>query len=99
MVTPLGRGVETTWRRLIGGESGIRGLTPDDLKMSSFDEETKLYTFDQLSSKVAAFVPYGSNTGEFDEGLWLNSKVSSLNFLSDVVCQIYSHVFKGNIML
>lgn len=75
MVTPLGRGVETTWRRLIGGECGIRGLTLDDLKMKSFDEETKLYTFNQLSSKVAAFVPYGSNPGEFDEGLWLNSKV------------------------
>lgn len=79
MVTPLGRGVETTWRRLVGGESGIRELTPDDLKMSSFDEETKLYTFDQLSSKVAAFVPYGTNPGQFDQALWLNSKVSSLN--------------------
>lgn len=76
MVTPLGRGVETTWKRLIGGECGIRGLTLDDLKMKSFDEETKLYTFDQLSSKVAAFVPYGSNPGEFDETVWLNSKVS-----------------------
>uniref|UniRef100_A0A0D3BDC9 3-oxoacyl-[acyl-carrier-protein] synthase, mitochondrial n=2 Tax=Brassica oleracea var. oleracea TaxID=109376 RepID=A0A0D3BDC9_BRAOL len=85
MVTPLGRGVETTWRRLIGGESGIRGLTPDDLKMSSFDEETKLYTFDQLSSKVAAFVPYGSNTGEFDEGLWLNSKAIA-KFIGYALC-------------
>ncbi|KAL0876248.1 hypothetical protein Bca101_025953 [Brassica carinata] len=74
MVTPLGRDVETTWRRLIGGDCGIRGLTPDDLKMNSFDDESKSYTFDQLSSKVAAFVPHGTNPGEFDEGLWLNSK-------------------------
>ncbi|KAL0886980.1 hypothetical protein Bca101_010963 [Brassica carinata] len=74
MVTPLGRGVETTWRRLIGGDCGIRGLTPNDLKMNSFDDEKKSYTFDQLSSKVAAFVPHGTNPGEFDEGLWLNSK-------------------------
>jgi 3-oxoacyl-[acyl-carrier-protein] synthase II len=85
MVTPLGRGVETTWRRLIDGECGIRGLTLDDLKMKSFDEETKLYTFDQLSSKVAAFVPYGSNPGEFDEALWLNSKAVA-NFIGYAVC-------------
>ncbi|KAL0724384.1 hypothetical protein Bca4012_038983 [Brassica carinata] len=75
MVTPLGRGVETTWRRLIGGDCGIRGLTHDDLKMNSFDDETKSYTIDQLSSKVASFVTHGTNPGEFDEGLWLNSKM------------------------
>ncbi|KAL0694678.1 hypothetical protein Bca4012_061858 [Brassica carinata] len=92
MVTPLGRDVETTWRRLIGGDCGIRGLTPDDLKMNSFDDESKSYTFDQLSSKVAAFVPHGTNPGEFDEGLWLNSKdrvtiktVKSLRHSGDLV--------------
>ncbi|XP_006297555.2 3-oxoacyl-[acyl-carrier-protein] synthase, mitochondrial [Capsella rubella] len=85
MVTPLGRGVETTWKRLIGGECGIRGLTLDDLKMKTFDEETKLYTFDQLPSKVAAFVPYGSNPGEFDQALWLNSKAVA-NFIGYALC-------------
>ncbi|CAN0920712.1 3-oxoacyl-[acyl-carrier-protein] synthase, mitochondrial [Linum grandiflorum] len=54
MVTPLGCGVETTWKRLIDGNCGIRQITPEDLKMGSFDEETKMRTFDQLTSKVAA---------------------------------------------
>ncbi|KAJ6686842.1 POLYKETIDE SYNTHASE-RELATED [Salix purpurea] len=42
--------------------------------MSSFDRETQLYTFDQLTSKVAAVVPRGTKTGEFNANLWLNSK-------------------------
>lgn len=41
---------------------------------SSFDRETQLYTFDQLTSKVAAVVPCGTKTGEFNADLWLNSK-------------------------
>ncbi|KAJ4848465.1 hypothetical protein Tsubulata_032224 [Turnera subulata] len=74
MVTPLGCGVETTWSRLVEGKCGIRAITPEDLKMSSFDQETVLYTFDQLTSKVAAVVPCGDGAGEFNEELWLNSK-------------------------
>lgn len=75
MVTPLGCGVPTTWKRLIEGECGVRAITPEDLKMnSSFDRETQLYTFDQLTSKVAAVVPCGTKTGEFNADLWLNSK-------------------------
>lgn len=75
MVTPLGCGVQTTWKRLIEGECGVRAITPEDLKMnSSFDRETQLYTFDQLTSKVAAVVPCGTKTGEFNADLWLNSK-------------------------
>lgn len=75
MVTPLGCGVQTTWKRLIEGECGVRAITPEDLKMnSSFDRETQLYTFDQLTSKVAAVVPCGAKTGEFNADLWLNSK-------------------------
>ncbi|KAJ6390244.1 hypothetical protein OIU77_024462 [Salix suchowensis] len=74
MVTPLGCGVQTTWKRLIEGECGVRAITPEDLKMSSFDRETQLYTFDQLTSKVAAVVPSGTKTGEFNANLWLNSK-------------------------
>ncbi|KAL3820003.1 hypothetical protein ACJIZ3_005908 [Penstemon smallii] len=74
MVTPLGCGVESTWKRLIEGECGIRTITPEDLKMNGFDRETQLHTFDQLTSKVAATVPSGANPGEFNEDLWLNSK-------------------------
>ncbi|KAG2322897.1 hypothetical protein Bca52824_016110 [Brassica carinata] len=43
------------------------------------------YTFDQLSSKVAAFVPHGTNPGEFDEGLWLNSKAIA-KFIGYALC-------------
>lgn len=75
MVTPLGCGVETTWNRLIKGESGIRALSIQDLKMSGFDQDTQLYTFDQLTSKVAAIVPCGTKPGEFNEPQWLDSKV------------------------
>ncbi|CAI9782585.1 unnamed protein product [Fraxinus pennsylvanica] len=74
MVTPLGSGVETTWKRLLEGECGIRSITVEDLKMNAFDMETQLRTFDQLTSKVAAVVPYGTNSHEFNEELWLNSK-------------------------
>ncbi|KAM7503699.1 hypothetical protein LguiB_002603 [Lonicera macranthoides] len=74
MVTPLGCGVETTWRRLIEGKCGVREISSEDLKMNSFDRDTQLHTFDQLSSKVAAVVPCGINPGEFNGDLWLNSK-------------------------
>lgn len=74
MVTPLGCGVEVTWKRLIEGECGIRALTLEDLKMNAFDRETQLHTFDQLTSRVAAIVPCGTNHGEFNEEVWLNSK-------------------------
>ncbi|XP_058107335.1 3-oxoacyl-[acyl-carrier-protein] synthase, mitochondrial isoform X4 [Magnolia sinica] len=74
MVTPLGCGVETTWRRLIDGRCGIRALTPGDLKMEGFDKETTLHTFEQLVSKVAAIVPSGTDEGEFNEEIWLRSK-------------------------
>ncbi|PIN11991.1 Beta-ketoacyl-[acyl-carrier-protein] synthase I [Handroanthus impetiginosus] len=74
MVTPLGCGVEVTWKRLIEGKSGIRAITIEDMKMNGFDRETQLHTLDQLTSKVAGVVPCGSNSGEFNEELWLNSK-------------------------
>ncbi|MCD7470461.1 hypothetical protein HAX54_010363 [Datura stramonium] len=88
MVTPLGCGVKTTWKRLIEGECGVRAISPDDLKMNVFDPEVKLYTFDQLTSKVAAIVPYGSSSGEFNEQLWLNSKEhrSIARFIGYALC-------------
>ena len=75
MVTPLGCGVETTWTHLIKGGCGIRALSIDDLKMHGFDRETQLHAFEQLTSKVAAIVPCGTKPGQFNEDLWLNSKV------------------------
>ncbi|KAF4352072.1 3-oxoacyl-[acyl-carrier-protein] synthase, mitochondrial [Cannabis sativa] len=74
MVTPLGCGVETTWNRLVKGECGVRALSMDDLKMNSFDTETKVHAYEQLTSKVAAVVPCGTAPGQFNEDLWLNSK-------------------------
>ncbi|KAL0298670.1 UNVERIFIED_CONTAM: 3-oxoacyl-[acyl-carrier-protein] synthase, mitochondrial [Sesamum radiatum] len=88
MVTPLGCGVEVTWKRLIEGECGIRAVTIEDLKMNGFDRETQLHTFDQLTSKVAGIVPCGANPGEFNEELWLNSKDhrSIARFISYALC-------------
>lgn len=88
MVTPLGCGAETTWRRLIAGECGIREITPEDLKMGNFDRETQLHVFGQLTSKVAAVVPCGISSGEFNEDSWLNSKDhrSIARFIAYALC-------------
>uniref|UniRef100_A0A7N0TAM3 3-oxoacyl-[acyl-carrier-protein] synthase n=1 Tax=Kalanchoe fedtschenkoi TaxID=63787 RepID=A0A7N0TAM3_KALFE len=88
MVTPLGCGVEATWKRLIEGQCGVRAISLPDLKMSAFDRDTQLHTFDQLTSKVAALVPCGSNLGEFNEELWLNSKEhrSIARFIGYALC-------------
>ncbi|KAG6478261.1 3-oxoacyl-[acyl-carrier-protein] synthase, mitochondrial-like isoform X1 [Zingiber officinale] len=74
MITPLGCGIETTWRRLVEGQCGIRALSPADLRMDSFDEATMMHTYEQLTSKVAAIVPCGNGQGQFDEQPWLQSK-------------------------
>src|SRR3990167_34733 len=52
LVSPLGNGVETSWKRLTAGESGIR-------KIDTFDTEG-------LSAKIAGLVPQGKGPGEFD---------------------------------
>ncbi|GKV49575.1 hypothetical protein SLEP1_g56315 [Rubroshorea leprosula] len=46
--------------------------------MGAFDRETQLHIFDQRTSKVAATVPCGMGSGDFNEELWLNSKVMKL---------------------
>ncbi|GAA0168483.1 hypothetical protein LIER_23191 [Lithospermum erythrorhizon] len=88
MVTPLGCGVGATWRNLIEGKCGVRAILPEDLKMDGFDEETRLYTYNQLTSKVAAVVPCGTGVGEFNDGLWLNSKDSRsmARFIAYALC-------------
>lgn len=92
MVTPLGCGVEVTWKRLIDGDCGVKAVTIEDLKMNGFDRETELQTFDQLTSKVAGVVRCGSNPGEFNEELWLNSKVNLLVFsISKLIDPLYKY--------
>ncbi|KAK4280637.1 hypothetical protein QN277_012236 [Acacia crassicarpa] len=88
VVTPLGSGVKATWNNLLEGRSGIRALTLEDLKMNVFNKETQLKTFDQLTSKVAAVVPSGTNPGEFNEEIWLNSKEhrSIARFIAYALC-------------
>ncbi|GKV30739.1 hypothetical protein SLEP1_g39519 [Rubroshorea leprosula] len=66
---------KTTWKRLMEGNCWIRAITPEDLKMGAFDRETQLHIFDQMTSKVAATVPCGMGSGDFNEELCLNSKV------------------------
>lgn len=52
LVTPLGNGVQTTWERLIKGESGVR-------RIDTFDTEA-------FPSKVAGLVPLGTEKGQFN---------------------------------
>ncbi|KAF3321422.1 3-oxoacyl-[acyl-carrier-protein] synthase [Carex littledalei] len=75
-VTPLGCGVDLTWQRLIEGKCGIRAIRPEDLRLDCVDETTLAYTYEQLSSKVAAPVPRGIGEGEFNEEAFLQSKDS-----------------------
>ncbi|KNA13542.1 hypothetical protein SOVF_115730 [Spinacia oleracea] len=86
MVTPLGCGVGTTWRRLVDGECGIRALTMKDLKLDGFDAETQSHVFDLLTSKVAAFVPSGTNPDQFNELLWSKEHRSISRFIGYALC-------------
>ena len=61
MVTPLACGVETTWKRLIDGESGAR-------RIESFDVS-------DLACKIACQVPRGDgNDGSFNADQWMDPK-------------------------
>jgi 3-oxoacyl-[acyl-carrier-protein] synthase II len=61
MVSPLGDGVDTTWRRLIAGESGIRAI-------QSFDTS-------DLPTKIAGEVPVGDKaSGHFNADLYMPPK-------------------------
>ena len=61
MVTPLGCGVDVTWKRLLAGESGIRGI-------QSFDVS-------DLSAKIAGQVPRGeTSSGLFNPDDWVPPK-------------------------
>jgi 3-oxoacyl-[acyl-carrier-protein] synthase II len=61
MLTPLGCGVETTWQRLLKGESGIK-------KIESFDVS-------DISCKIAGVVPRGDGTnGSYNPDQWMEPK-------------------------
>ena len=58
LVTPLGCGVETTWKRLLAGESGARRITEFEVA--------------DLSCQIASFVPRGATSeGKFNPDDWM----------------------------
>jgi 3-oxoacyl-[acyl-carrier-protein] synthase II len=61
MVTPLGCGVETSWRRLIAGDSGAR-------KVDTFDVS-------DLPARIACMIPRGDGTdGTYNPSDWMEPK-------------------------
>ncbi len=61
MVTPLGCGVETTWQRLLKGESGAK-------KIDTFDVS-------DISCRIACVVPRGDGSGgSFNADQWMEPK-------------------------
>jgi 3-oxoacyl-[acyl-carrier-protein] synthase II len=61
MVTPLGCGVEVTWRRLVAGASGAR-------KVDKFDVS-------DLPAKIACLIPRGDGSdGSYNPDLWMEPK-------------------------
>ena len=61
MVSPLGCGVESTWRRILNSESGAR-------KIDTFDVS-------DLTSRIACVVPRGDGSdGTFNPNQWMEPK-------------------------
>jgi len=60
LVSPLGNGVETSWRRLLASESGIRQIDK--------------FNTDEFSSKIAGLVPQGDREGQFNVENYLPPK-------------------------
>jgi 3-oxoacyl-[acyl-carrier-protein] synthase II len=52
LVTPLGNGVETSWKRLISGKSGIRRIDT--------------FNIEDMPSKIAGLLPKGTEPGQFN---------------------------------
>ena len=59
MVTPLGCGVETTWRRLVAGESGVRKV---DIRRI------------RPAQRIACMIPRGDGDGAFNPDHWMEPK-------------------------
>ncbi|BAT60972.1 3-oxoacyl-[acyl-carrier-protein] synthase 2 [Variibacter gotjawalensis] len=63
MVTPLGCGVEPTWKRLIAGESGASVVSPDRFDTSD------------LPARIACQIPRGDGTaGTYNPDQWMETK-------------------------
>src|SRR5437764_660187 len=61
MLTPLGCGVEHTWKRILAGESGTN-------RIENFDVS-------DLPAKIAAQIPRGDGTdGTFNPDQWMEPK-------------------------
>jgi 3-oxoacyl-[acyl-carrier-protein] synthase II len=61
MLTPLGCGVDTTWKRIVGGQSGAR-------KVESFEVS-------DLPSKIACIIPRGDGSdGTYNPDQWMEPK-------------------------
>ncbi len=69
LVTPLGDGVETSWKNLLAGKSGIR-------KITKFDAST-------ISCQIAGEVPQGEGEGEFNVNKYLTKK--DLRMMDDFI--------------
>ena len=61
MVTPLGCGVETTWKRLLAGESGARRI--------------EKFNVEDLAAKIACPIPRGDGSdGTYNPDQWMEPK-------------------------
>ncbi|XP_022804575.1 3-oxoacyl-[acyl-carrier-protein] synthase, mitochondrial-like [Stylophora pistillata] len=56
LVTPLGIGTAKVWENLLQGKCGITKIHDEDFK--------------GIPAKIAAFVPRGTNPGEFEDKHW-----------------------------
>uniref|UniRef100_A0A343U6Y8 3-oxoacyl-[acyl-carrier-protein] synthase n=1 Tax=Tigriopus japonicus TaxID=158387 RepID=A0A343U6Y8_TIGJA len=63
LVSPLGVGVQSTWQRLLEGQSGVQNLAQSALVASS---SVAPEIWASLPSQVAAMVPRGSQAHQFD---------------------------------
>src|SRR5471032_2290591 len=75
MLTPLGCGVETTWQRLLKGQSGAK-------KIDTFDVS-------DISCKIACIVPRGDGSnGTFNPDQWMEPKEQRKvdNFIIYAMC-------------
>uniref|UniRef100_A0ACD5V878 Uncharacterized protein n=2 Tax=Avena sativa TaxID=4498 RepID=A0ACD5V878_AVESA len=81
-VTPLGRGIGTTWERLVAGDCAVRTLAAEDLRLTGDASGT----LEKLPSRVAAAVPRGKADNEFDEETWTKDSKSISGFIAYALC-------------
>jgi 3-oxoacyl-[acyl-carrier-protein] synthase II len=75
MLTPLGCGVEATWKRLIAGESGIQRI--------------ERFEVSDIACRIAGMIPYGDGAnGTFNPDQWMEPKEQRKvdNFIIFAMC-------------